>query len=109
MKGWQVPVDIKVRHLKRGQIVKLRKGNDIFTTWGWHVDNPNTHYYGVITDIFDGLSYCMIRIKILYPDNSREDWSKQDDWGYGKEDVEEIVDVNELHPKLFDKLLARLM
>jgi hypothetical protein len=109
MKGRYVPVDIKVKHLKRGDIVKLRKGYDIFTTYGWHVDNQNVHYYGIITTIHDGLSYCIIKIKILYPDRSRDDWSKQSDWIYGKEDIEEVVDISKIPPQLFDKLLARVM
>jgi len=93
----------------------MRKWKDLFTTYSWHLKYKDINYIGIIVDFVEGDSYCMYEIKILYPENGREGWDSKNDfkefnkWSYGKEDIECIVDVNKLPPKVYDKILAELL
>lgn len=107
MNGRNVPTGIKIKHNpKVGDVVRLNVGRMQVFPYSWHIKYPNIKYYGIVLSIVSGCSYCMLFIRIIYPNVGFDDYNKKDkpckiinSWEYGKEDIdktfESIMDLPE--------------
>ena len=97
-----------------GDLVYVKKKPN--TAYSWHFNYPRTNFIGLIMEKVDGWSYCMVYLKIVYPDSGMSAWTgwnisqrRKNYWDYDNTDLKCKVDLNSLSNIAYNKILSRLL